>query len=104
VVGVVSDVVPLGEWQAVADKRRVMRTYIEPVLGDLRLGHLARAILAVLEAGVEVGEALHLHGEVLFHFVQFEQTVFRNSPFLEISLDLFADGDAGFPIQSGEDV
>jgi hypothetical protein len=97
-------VVPLGEWHAVADKMRVMRTYIEPVLRNLRLGHLARAILAVLEAGVEVGEALHLHGEVLLHFVQLEQTVFRNSAFLKISLDLFANGDAGFPIQSGEGV
>jgi hypothetical protein len=52
-------------------EERVTSTYIEPILGNFRLSHLARAILAVLQAGVEVGEALGLHGKVLLHFVQF---------------------------------
>ena len=43
-------------------RRGKSRTYVEPILGDFRRSHLARAILTVLQAGVEVGEALHLHG------------------------------------------
>ena len=90
-------------WGVVAiTVEEVNPTYVEPVLGNLRLSHLARAILAVFEAGVEVGEALHLHGEVLFHFVQPQQTVFRNIAVFEISLKLFANGDAQFPVQSGK--
>jgi hypothetical protein len=41
---------------------------------------------------------------VLLHFVQFQQTVFRNSAVFEISSELFANGYAQFPVQSGEGV
>ena len=58
----------------------------------------------MLKAGVEVGEALYEHGQVLLHFIQFQQTVGGYSAVFEISLKLFANSDSQFPLQSGESV
>lgn len=77
-------------------------TYIKPILRYLRCGHLARAVLAVFEARVEVGEALHGHGQVLRYFVQTQETGLWHLTGFEIFADLCSHGASDGLIESGE--
>lgn len=60
--------------------------------------------MAVFETRVEVGEALHLHWQVLLHFVQSQQADVWNCSILQVSLNLSTNGGSQLPVQGGESV
>jgi hypothetical protein len=80
------------------------KTYIEPILRDLRSSHLTRAVLAMLQTGVEIREALHLHGQMLRYFAQRQKTSLRYSAIFEIFADECSNGASNGLIESGESV
>jgi hypothetical protein len=83
---------------------RGRETYMEPILRNLRRGHFARTVLAVLETGVEVGEALGLHGQVLSYFVEAEEASLRYEAVFDIFVDLCADSGSDGLFEGGEGV
>jgi hypothetical protein len=80
------------------------KAYVEPIFRNFRGSHLTRAVLAMLQTGVEVRETLHLHGQMLRYFVQRQQTSLRHSAILEIFADQGSNGASDFLIENGESV
>ena len=58
----------------------------------------------MLQARVEVREALHRHRQVLRYFVQAQETRFRHGLGLEIFADLRSHGAADWLVEGGEGV
>jgi 4-alpha-glucanotransferase len=80
------------------------RTYIKPILRNLRSSHLPRAVLAMLQTRVKIRETLHLHRQMLRDFVQRQETSLRHRATFEIFADECSNGASNRLIESGKRV
>lgn len=56
----------------------------------------------MLKTRVEVGEALHLHGQMLLDFIQRQKTSLRHNTPCEVSANLRSNSASNRLVESGE--
>lgn len=58
----------------------------------------------MLQTRVEIREALHLHGQMLRHFIQWQETSLWHCVIFEIFADLYSDNASDCLVESSEGV